>query len=149
MQCFQKCLNRCGLNSPGLQMFIQCFQGYYRDQTDGGRECRYFATVYPVFRIASFVMYSITHDITFCFKFPVIVTLTLVFVSLYKQPYQKYNKLDFVMIMSSSYFPSLLWFISLSGSVCQWNMFVFRRCLIGIMNPALGSEKTMKTSLAN
>ena len=31
MQCFQKCLNRCGLNSPGLQMFMQCFQGYYCD----------------------------------------------------------------------------------------------------------------------
>ena len=48
-------------------------------------------------------MYSITHDIAFCFVFPlfcVIVTVTLVFVSPYKQPYQKYNKLDFVMILS-------------------------------------------------
>ena len=63
MQCFQKCLNRCGLNSPGLQMFMQCFQGYYRDRTDGGRECRYFAAVYPAFRIATFVMYSIAPNI--------------------------------------------------------------------------------------
>ena len=58
MQWFQKCLNRCGLNSPDLQMFMQCFQGYYRDRTDGGRECRYFAAVYPAFRIAAYVMYS-------------------------------------------------------------------------------------------
>ena len=103
MQWFQKCLNRCALNSPGLQMFMQCFQGYYRDRTDGGRECRYFAAVYPAFRFATFVMYSITHGITFCFVFPifcVVVTVTLVFVSPYKQPYQKYNKVDFVMILS-------------------------------------------------
>ena len=103
MQCFQKCLNRSGLNSPGLQMFMQCFQGYYRDRTDGGRECRYFAAVYPAFRIAAFVMFSIAPNITFCFAFPlfcVIVTVTLAFVSPYKQPYQKYNKLDFVMILS-------------------------------------------------
>ena len=31
MQWIQKCLNRCGLNSPGMQMFLQCFHGYYRD----------------------------------------------------------------------------------------------------------------------
>ena len=103
MQCFQKCLNRCGLNSPGLQMFMQCFQGYYRDRTDGGRECRYFAAVYPAFRIATFVMYSIAPNISFCFAFPlfcVIVTVSLVFVSPYKQQYQKYNKVDFVMVLS-------------------------------------------------
>ena len=103
MQCFQKCLNRCGLNSPGLQMFMQCFQGYYRDRTDGGRECRYFAAVYPAFRIATFVMYSISHGIIFCFVFPlfcVIVTVSLVFVSPYKQQYQRYNKLDFIMVLS-------------------------------------------------
>ena len=57
----------------------------------------------PAFRIAAYVMYSISHDITFCFVFPffcVIVTVTLVFVSPYKQPYQKYNRVDFVMILS-------------------------------------------------
>ena len=103
MQCFQKCLNKCGLNSPGLKMFMQCFQGYYRDRTDGGRECRYIAAVYPAFRIATFVMYSIAPNISFCFAFPlfcVIVTVSLVFVSPYKQQYQKYTKVDFVMILS-------------------------------------------------
>ena len=53
MQWFQKCLNKCHLNSPGLQIFMECFQGYYRDRTDGGWECRYFAAVYPAFRIVA------------------------------------------------------------------------------------------------
>ena len=43
MNWFQAVLNKCGLNSPGLRMFMECFQGYYRDRSDGGWECRYFS----------------------------------------------------------------------------------------------------------
>ena len=103
MRWFQKCLNRCGLNSPGLQMFMQCFQGYYRDRTDGGRECRYFAAVYPALRIAAYVIYSIILGRTFYVYFIllcVLVTAAIVFVSPYKQQYEKYNKLDVAMILS-------------------------------------------------
>ena len=103
MQRFQKCLNRCGLNSPGLQMFMQCFQGYYRDRTDGGRECRYFAAVYPAFRIAAYIIYSITLSGNFGSAFTIlsgIVIITIVFVSPYKQPYERYSKLDIAMMFS-------------------------------------------------
>ena len=65
MQWFQKCLNKCHLNSPGLQIFMQCFQGYYRDRTDGGRECRYFAALYPAFRMLGFSIYAITRSSIF------------------------------------------------------------------------------------
>ena len=103
MQWFQKCLNRCGLNSPGLQMFMQCFQGYYRDQTDGGRECRYFAAMYPAFRIAAYFIYSANLGRT-CYVYfiflCVLVIAAVVFVSPYKQQYEKYNKLDVAMILS-------------------------------------------------
>ena len=111
MQCFQKCLNRCGLNSPGLQMFMQCFQGYYRDRTDGGRECRYFAAVYPAFRIVAYAMYSIS--ITFNDRYAfylasmilcAIVTVGIVLVWPYKQRYEKYNKLDVILILSLGIF---------------------------------------------
>ena len=103
MKWFQKCLNRCGLNSPGLQMFMQCFHGYYRDRTDGGRECRYFAAVYPAFRIAAYFIYSATLGRTFYIYFIFLcflVTAAVVFVSPYKQQYEKYNKLDVAMISS-------------------------------------------------
>ena len=103
MQWFQKCLNRCGLNSPSLQMFMQCFQGYYRDRTDGGRECRYFAAVFPCFRIATYIIYSATLGRTFYVYFIVLcvlVTAAVFFVSPYKQQYEKYNKLDEAMILS-------------------------------------------------
>ena len=103
MQCFQKCLNRCGLNSPGLQIFMQCFQGYYRDRTDGGRECRYFAAVYPACRIAGFFIYSVTlGNIVFVISILlcVLVIIAVVFVSPYKKQYEKYHKLDVAMSLS-------------------------------------------------
>ena len=102
MQWFQKCLNRCGLNSPGLQMFMQCFQGYYRDRTDGGRECRYFAAVYPAFRIAACVMYSIVLGSSFFHLFTilcVLVAVLILYVSPYKQLFNEYNKLDVAMLL--------------------------------------------------
>ena len=102
MQWFQKCLNKCHLNSPGLQMFMECFQGYYRDRTDGGWECRYFAAVYPAFRIATYVSYSITLNIMFCVPFILlclIVLVTILVLQPYKKPYALYNRLDAVMII--------------------------------------------------
>ena len=103
MQWFQKCLNRCGLNSPGLQMFMQCFQGYYRDRTDGGRECRYFAAVYPTFRIATYFIYSaiLGRAVSVFFIFLcVLVIVAIVFVSPYKNQYEKFHKQDVAMILS-------------------------------------------------
>ena len=102
MQWFQKCLNKCHLNSPGLQIFMECFQGYYRDRTDGGWECRYFAAVYPALRIATYILYSITLSIMFYVAFILlclIVLVTILLVQPYKKPYALYNKIDAVMII--------------------------------------------------
>ena len=102
MQWFQKCLNKCHLNSPGLQIFMQCFQGYYRDRTDGGWECRYFAAVYPALRIATYILYSITLSTMFDVAFILLCLITLVTILLvqpYKKPYALYNKLDAVMVI--------------------------------------------------
>ena len=58
MNCFQKCLNRFKLNSQTLRFFMECFQGSYRDRTDGGMECRYFAVLYPFIRLLGFIVYG-------------------------------------------------------------------------------------------
>ena len=102
MQWFQKCLNKCHLNSPGLQIFMECFQGYYRDRTDRGWECRYYAAVYPAFRIAAYIIYSFTLSninyvvfILLCLG----VVATVLLVQPYKKRYALYNKFDAVMII--------------------------------------------------
>ena len=102
MQWFQKFLNKCHLNSPGLQIFLRCFQGHYRDKTDGGRECRYFAVLYPAFKVAAYFMYGATLSNMFYLVFIllcILVMVTILTMQPYKRPYEFYNKFDIVVIL--------------------------------------------------
>ena len=102
MMWFQRCLNRCHLNTPGLRFFMECFQGYYRDRTDGGWECRYFAAVYLWFRIATYLLYSITlGNMLYC-TLIVLILCTIFAIGVlqpYKHAYKLYIKLDLLMMI--------------------------------------------------
>ena len=102
MQWFQRYLNRCRLNCQALYIFMQCFQGYYRDRTDGGRECRYFAALHPAFRIAAFMFYGSTLSDLFYVVFIALsigVAITIVIVRPYKASFDFYNKMDAVLML--------------------------------------------------
>ena len=103
MKWFQVLLNKCHLNSPGLRMFMECFQGYYRDRTDGGWECRYFAVVYPATRILTYFTYAIFEGLRFyvgCITLCISVIGVIVLVQPYKLKYKFYNKFDIFMLFS-------------------------------------------------
>ena len=51
---FQKCLNCCGLRCLPLHIFMDAFQGCYKNGTDGTRDYRYFAGLYLLFRFLVF-----------------------------------------------------------------------------------------------
>ena len=51
---FQKCLNCCGLRCLPLHIFMDAFQGCYKNGTDGTRDYRYFAGLYLLFRFLIF-----------------------------------------------------------------------------------------------
>ena len=102
MNWFQVLLNKCHLNSPGLRIFMECFQGYYRDRSDGGWECRYFAAVYPSFRITGTIVYAATHSNIY---FPLqvlltVVVLTTLLIRPYKKQFKLYNTIDIVFLLS-------------------------------------------------
>ena len=103
MKWFQVFLNKCHLNSPGLRMFMECFQGYYHDRSDGGWDCRWFAALYPSLRIAGSIMYALTHSDLF---FPIlaldmtIAMLVTLLVSPYKKRFNIYHKLDLALLIS-------------------------------------------------
>ena len=110
--CFQKLLNSCRLRCLALHTFMDAFQGYYKDGTSGTRDCRYFAPLYLITRVA--VQFTLAS--TLVFKINSFLTLLLLIVILLLscfQPYKKqfYNKLDiffFVIIVSVM---SLAWFM--------------------------------------
>ena len=102
MQCFQKCLNRCGLNWQALRIFMECFQGCYRDRTDRGLECRYFAALYPSFRIIGFIVYGYMPNwATFSVLAIMLigVAITIIVVQPYKDTFKIYNKIDAIMML--------------------------------------------------
>ena len=57
-KCFQKCLSRFRRASYLLHPFADTFQGCYKNGTDGGRDYRYFAGLYMVFRLALYICYA-------------------------------------------------------------------------------------------
>ena len=107
MKWFQVILNKCHCNSPGLRMFMECFQGYYRDKTDGGWECRYFAAVYPMLRIVGTFLYGFAHSKLF-FAVAIVILMGVPALILVVRPYKKqqdfYNHCDAILLMSAVVF---------------------------------------------
>ncbi len=59
-QCFQKCINRCRLsNCQALHIFMDAFQGCYKNGTNGTKDCRWYAAVYLWIRIAFFIVSAV------------------------------------------------------------------------------------------
>ena len=60
-QCFQQCLSTCRQRWHGLPIFIDAFQGCYKNGTETGtRDCRYFAALYLITRITLLIVYATT-----------------------------------------------------------------------------------------
>ena len=48
--CFQVCLNRTGLSCQSLHIFMDSFQGHFKNGTNGTRDFRYFSALYLLLR---------------------------------------------------------------------------------------------------
>ena len=96
--CFQRLLNRCGLNCQALRIFMDSFQGCYKIAP---YDCRYFAGFYLLLRIVVIVLVSWTLSVLFITGFAVACTLGAVFIVIirpYKQSYS--NTIDAVLLLS-------------------------------------------------
>ena len=98
----RKCLNHFHLRSLAFQAFVDVFQGYYKDGTNGTRDCRYFAPLFISLRLISLLhmLFSFSRDsIMFFFLFTVVFGCYGVLFAI-AQPYKQvvYNKTDIVLI---------------------------------------------------
>ena len=103
MMWFQSLLNKLKLNSLTLHTFMQCFQGHYRDRTDGGMECRYFSALYPLLQFSCFFVFNSSRDVLASPAFIVLLLIVIVLISScapYRHPFQHYNKIDVFLIAS-------------------------------------------------
>ena len=100
-KCGRRCL-QCGISHGCLQIFSDAFQGCYKDGTNGTRDLRFFPSVYLVARILLFLIYSATLSHYSYVIMPVFlmgVSLTILVLQPYKKQFDKYNRIDAVMIV--------------------------------------------------
>ena len=100
---FQKLLNKLHINSPGVRMFVECLQGYYRDRSDGGLECRYLSALKPLFRFIGPALYALTRNFIL---FPILLLVAALNIAIcavvrpYKKQYDMYNNLEVLLWLS-------------------------------------------------
>ena len=98
---FQKCLNCCRLSHQALHTFMDAFQGYYKNGTDGTRDCRWFSGVYFVVRIFTFFIAFVVPTISLFTLFSGMFLLVLLTLIAIVQPYKVsfYNSVDAMLIL--------------------------------------------------
>ena len=102
MRWFQRCLV-CGVRWHALNIFIDVFQGYYKDGTNGTRDCRFFAAVYLLLRFILFLVFAITRSSVFYAVAGLVfigMAMILAIVQPYKAAFAVYNVVDIVFVLT-------------------------------------------------
>ena len=60
VRCFQQCLGHCGMKWLSLHIFMDAFQGCYKDETNGIWDCQHFPTIQLILCIALLTSSAIT-----------------------------------------------------------------------------------------
>ena len=105
MRCFQRFLTRMNMNHELLRMFMDSFQGCYKDGTNGTRDCRYFAGVYFLLRILLFLTFGMTLTVLFYSIATILFILmgiVIIIVRPYNDQYKVYNKVDAIMVLNQA-----------------------------------------------
>ena len=110
---FQRLLSNFRLHRPGLIIFMDTFQGCYKDGSNGTRDCRWFSAFYFILRILMCVVYVLLGFSVFShFSIQLIIqgvyTISIL-ILLYLKPYKKplYNNLDITILLDCILISSL------------------------------------------
>ena len=105
MRCFQRCLGFSEVSSRwhALRIFIDAFQGCYKDGTNGTRDCRYFAAFHFFVRFLLFTIFGFTLNGVF-YAAAVIVFICVGILIAVIQPYKphlaRYSTVDSVLFLN-------------------------------------------------
>ena len=102
MLCFQRCLGHCGLRCHALHIFMDAFQGCYKDGTNGTRDCRYFGALYLIIHIICFFVFALTLNAlgyTVCLFLLIVFAKLIAIIQPYKAKFVVYNTV-FILILA-------------------------------------------------
>ena len=88
--------------TPKLQAFLDEFHGCYKDGSDGGLDCRWFASLYFCLRIALFVVYSVIPSWHEQYIAQILIFLCTVLMIAVIRPYREewINNIDVTMFLT-------------------------------------------------
>ena len=115
MSCFHKCLDCCGIRSHALMVFTDLFQGAYKNGTNGTRDHRCFALLYPSFRILCYFIYALTFS-SFVYAMITIALIGVAVLIVVVQPYKfaAHNTIDIVFMLTMAVHTASIASLSLS-----------------------------------
>ena len=95
--CFQRCLNLSGCTCRVLHVFMDTFQGIYKEEP---LDCRYFAGFYLFLRCVNIVLYAFTRNAIYYSGATILFTVTLLLLEIFK-PYKRSirNTVDIVIFL--------------------------------------------------
>ena len=102
MKWFQKCLNALKIQRQRLDMFVNCYQGYYKDGMNGTRGYRWFSVTGFLLKLILFVLFALSPSI-YCYSIGLLFVITLMFMHLslrpYKEEFKVYDITDAFMLL--------------------------------------------------
>ena len=115
MRCFHKCLDCCGIRSHALMVFTDAFQGACKNGTNGTRDHRWFALLYPSFRILCYFIYALTFS-SFVYAMITIGLIGVAALIVVVQPYKMaaHNTIDTVFMLTMAVHTACITSLSLS-----------------------------------
>ena len=101
--CFQVCLNHTGFRCQSLHIFMDTFQGHYKDGTNGTRDLRFFSGLYLLLRVVVYTSTVVTYQIASYAYTTSVIVVAVVSVVL-AQPYKKniYNRVDTCLLLNTT-----------------------------------------------
>ena len=127
---FQQCLKHCHLWGPAVTTFADAFQWCYKDGSEGGLDCRFFASLYLFTRLLFVLLLVIFPEAYTLALVELVVTITFILMISFLQPYKRkiYNHLDCGVFALMSLLPSV--------TLCVLNHYFFY-AHSAIINPVL------------
>ena len=139
MKCFQKCLSYMGVRWHALPIFIDAFQGCYKDGTNGTWDCRYFAAAFLFARILLFIVFALSQTAMFygaaLFVFIALV-MAIVIVQPYKPRFSTYNAVDSVLVLIMALWCATVVCITIAGlKAHRWQKWLLALLFIVVTLP--------------
>ena len=142
MKCFQQCLNHLKLNWYGLCIFVDSFTGCYKDGTEPGtQDCRYFAALFLLLRILTYLtLYILPPTCAIAINAIIIMLFMAFFVACqpYKAKFAAYNWITGIMLaLTSAAYMALLGVLLSQIKTLSYTRFSFLVLLVLMFIPQL------------